>query len=218
MYKYLFSAGTAALFVSALALSAQDPEQPARPGSAKQPAATPSTGVTTEKAAPVDKNARRRSHGHCYLGVYTIPVEDLSRRVKKRLQIKEEDGVVVVEVMADSPAEEAGLRHGDVITHVNGKLIEDEEELVEDLNELGPGKNVTLSICRDGKKKELSAKLEEGTAQSFYGPTGEEGDPGAGAPMTVTSQERLRRIERLERKILKMEKRIEEMEREKKEK
>jgi hypothetical protein len=212
MYRYLLPTG-AAFLLGALTLSAQDREKPATPDLPRPAAASPKKGVTPDRDIPADKAPRRRAHSRVYLGVYTIPVEDMSRRVKKRLNIKEEDGVVVVEVMPDSPADEAGLRHGDVITHVNGKLIEDEDELCEDLNEMGPGKKVTLTVFREGKKKEVTAELEEGAGESPQGPFAENGGPApGGGAITTTSQERLRRIERLERKISRLEKRLEELE------
>jgi membrane-associated protease RseP (regulator of RpoE activity) len=201
-----------AFFWSAWAISAQNPDRArqAPPAPDKPKVVTPDRGVkdniTSDKPARPHK-ARKR----VYLGVYTVPVEDMSSRMRRRLQIKETEGVVVVEVMPDSPAEDAGLRHGDVITHVDGKRIENVEDLSKDLNQLGAGKEVKLSVIREGKKREMTAELEEGPAEAFS----ERGFGRGEAPEfdDQAANEGRQRIEQLERKISRLEKRLEELER-----
>jgi len=226
MYKLLLPAGMIALLLSALTLSAQvrqELPQPAAkqpPATAPQKTSTPDRGVTEtdktdkapSKAAKSDKQTRRRKHCHVYLGVCTTPVEELSNRMRRKLKLKETDGVIVVEVVPDSPAQEAGLKHGDVITHVNGKLVEDEDELCEDLDQLGPGKTVKLDVCRDGKKQEIKAELEEVPAQEHaqarFGP-----EPGAEERFPGRERELLERIDHLERRLYHLENRLQDMER-----
>jgi len=210
-----------ALLLSALTLSAQVRQElpqpaPKQTSTSAQPKTTaPDRGVIdTDKAPTKDakstKQAKRRRHSRVYLGVCTVPVEDMTSRMRRKLKIKEDDGVVVVEVMPDSPAEEAGLKHGDVITHVNGKLVEDEEELCDDLNRLGPDKPVKLDICRDGKKQQITATLEEGPAgeimPAHFAPGIEEGFRGR-------EHELLDRIDHLERRIYHLENRLQDVER-----
>lgn len=210
MTRLLSLLGGVALLCSASFLFAQVRDDAAPQQKAPPKAVAP---LPPDKATTTDKPTKRRSRSRVYLGVYTVPVEDLSGRVKKRFKIDGEDGVVVVEVMPDSPADDAGLRHGDVITHVNGRAVEDEEELSDDLNRLGPGKEVKLAICRDGKKQDVTAKLEEAPMHEPGGaPPGEEGFNQGGGQPAVSGQERLMRIERLERKIGRLEKRLAELE------
>jgi membrane-associated protease RseP (regulator of RpoE activity) len=216
MSRFLFSLGAIVLLLSALSLSAQVRDEPAPRQKPPPKAVAPDKGLAPpDKAVSPDQPTKRRSRSRCYLGVYTMPVEDLSSRVKKRFKIDGDDGVVVVEVMPDSPADDAGVRHGDVITHVNGKLVEDEDELSDDLNRLGPGKEVKLAVCRDGKKQEITAKLEEAPRHDDFGPPpgGDAGASPGGAPPSASAQERLQRIERLERKISRLEKRLADLER-----
>jgi membrane-associated protease RseP (regulator of RpoE activity) len=159
-----------ALAFSALSLFAQVRETPQPPAPPKQQTVTPDKGVTTDLPATPEKKTRR-SHKRVYLGVYTVRLEDMNSRTRRRLKLKHTEGVVVVEVMPDSLADEAGLRHGDVITNVNGKAVEDEVELRKDLNRQGPDKPVKLSILRDGQKRDITVKLEEGSAEEFAPPS-----------------------------------------------
>ncbi len=216
MSRLVLSVGMIALLLSVAALAAQvrEPRQTTAPlPQPQQKAVAPASGLPAVGKAAVDKNApadkqaqRRRSRNRVYLGVYTVPVEDMSKRTLKKLKLPSNDGVFVVEVMPDSPADEAGLRHGDVITHVNGKIVEDEEELSNDLHQLGAGKPVKLAVIRDGQKQEITAELEEGPAGEFSG-AGDEDEELMGM-----FHQNAQRIERLERKISRLEKRLAEME------
>src|SRR5690606_26335163 len=72
-----------------------------------------------------------------------------------------EEGIVIEEVLADSPAEEAGLEAGDVITAVNGEEVESASDVVEIVRGLQPGDTLTLDIERDGEAQTIEATLGE---------------------------------------------------------
>jgi C-terminal processing protease CtpA/Prc len=158
---------------------------------------------------PIDAPQRQRGAKRVYLGVFTVPVEDMTSGTRRKLKLPNSDGVFVIEVLPDSPAEKAGLKHGDVITHVNGKLVDDEDELVDDLNKAGAGKQVDLAVVREGKKQEIKAKLDEIPARALGGGAGPDE---AGDEVIGMCQENAERIEHLERRIMRLEKRLSEME------
>jgi S1-C subfamily serine protease len=60
-----------------------------------------------------------------------------------------QDGALVGEVQPDSPAAQAGIQPGDVITRVNGAPILDAEQLVDAVSNAGPGHELTLTIRRN---------------------------------------------------------------------
>ncbi|MGH7169750.1 MAG: S1C family serine protease [Gemmataceae bacterium] len=211
MSRFVLPAGMVALVLTALTVAAQvrqAPQQaPRAPAQAGRKALSPDKDLAPRKKASGDQKTHRRHR--VYLGVYTLPVEDLSSRSRKKMKLQSTEGVIVVEVMPDSPADEAGLRHGDVITHVNGKSVEDEDELSKDLNQLGAGKPVKLAVIRDGKKQEIKAELEEAPAFAFPGTGGhEEGID----EMMGMCHHNAQRIERLERQVSRLQKRLADME------
>jgi S1-C subfamily serine protease len=207
MNRFLLPTGMVALLVSALLFGAQVRRE-APPQSA--PAVNPQKALAPEKGgAPIDKNQQHHKAKRVYLGVFTVPVEDMTSGSRRKLKLPSSDGVFVIDVMPDSPAEQAGLKHGDVITHVNGKLVDDEDELVDDLNKAGAGKQIDLTVIREGKKQEMKAKLDEVPARAL----------GAGAAPDEAEEEVIgmlqqnsERIEHLERKISRLEKRLSELE------
>jgi S1-C subfamily serine protease len=87
-----------------------------------------------------------------------------------------QDGVLVIDVEAGSPADEAGLQGslertsiegqsmmigGDVIVALNGESIGSMEDLLAQLQQAEPGQTVTLTILRDGESMDLPVTLGE---------------------------------------------------------
>lgn len=77
------------------------------------------------------------------------------------LTVQAEDGVVkIVTPTADTPAWRAGLKSGDYITHINGKLIYGStlDEAVDQMRG-DPGTRITLTIVRPGRDKPFDLTL-----------------------------------------------------------
>jgi len=70
-------------------------------------------------------------------------------------------GVIVKEVIKNSPAETAGIKEGDIIIAVNGNNIPHLERLKEMILIEEPGNTINLKIIRGEKKLEIPVKLEE---------------------------------------------------------
>lgn len=62
-----------------------------------------------------------------------------------------EQAVVVRSVTLESPAAEAGLESGDVITEINGEPVADFESFIESIRNFEPGDEVTLTVYRNGE-------------------------------------------------------------------
>ena len=68
-------------------------------------------------------------------------------------------GIVIRSVVGGSPAEEAGLKTGDLILKANGKVIENTDVLGDVMAGLAPGNVMKLQVERDGWEKGLQVKL-----------------------------------------------------------
>ncbi|MHB1068123.1 MAG: S1C family serine protease [Candidatus Nanopelagicales bacterium] len=70
-----------------------------------------------------------------------------------------EGGAKVEGVNEGSPAQEAGLREGDVILRVNGRAIDDGVELVVEVRNHAPGDEVTIDYTRGGQERSTTLVL-----------------------------------------------------------
>ncbi len=77
------------------------------------------------------------------------------------LEVSEMGGYEVAKVIPGSPAEEAGIRSGDVLFAMNGIEIADENEeaLMEVKKGLSPGKSLDYTIKRDGYDRQVTVTL-----------------------------------------------------------
>ena len=94
-------------------------------------------------------------------GLSGLTVMDLSREIARQLGlIKDERGVVVVKVEAGSPAEEVGLRKGDVLQEVDRKKIEGLHDYNKAVAGVRSGDAVLLFVNRGGKKFYVTVKAD----------------------------------------------------------
>jgi C-terminal processing protease CtpA/Prc len=77
-------------------------------------------------------------------------------------------GVMVRNVVGNTPAERAGLKKGDVIVEIDGQPVESIRALREKLQQIDFGKQVSMSIVRDGAPQQLNITLEKGPEKAFY--------------------------------------------------
>ena len=93
-----------------------------------------------------------------YLGVLTT---DLSPEDAGRFDLPVDSGALVDQVVPGSPAREAGVRKGDIITALGDARIVGYGDLLGALRDHEPGDRVTLTIFRNTVEKKLEVKLGE---------------------------------------------------------
>jgi serine protease Do len=111
--------------------------------------------ASTAKAVIADLKA----HGHvdhAYLGVQ---VQALTRELADGLGLQSTDGALVDTVMPDSPASEAGLKPGDVITSVSGESVKASRGLARAIGMMAPDTKVTLNIVRHRQAQKITLAL-----------------------------------------------------------
>jgi serine protease Do len=91
-----------------------------------------------------------------YLGVNIQPV---TAAIADSLSMKSAEGAIVDQVMPGTPAAEAGLKSGDVITKLDGKDVQDASDLSLRVASFKPGAKVEMTYMRDGVEKTVEVTL-----------------------------------------------------------
>ncbi len=89
-----------------------------------------------------------------------VSVQDLSYELSKTMGIEGTRGALVSEVIKGSPADKAGLKQGDVVVAYNGKEMRDAAQLRNEAASTPIGKAATVTVIRDGKKREIPVRIE----------------------------------------------------------
>ena len=101
----------------------------------------------------IEKGEVRRA----YLGV---SITEVNNQVADRLNLKVHEGVVVRNVIPNSPAEVAGLEEGDVILKLHGKSVSSPRDLQGIVEQLNVDEKYPVDILRNGKRVELSIPMQ----------------------------------------------------------
>ena len=88
-----------------------------------------------------------------------IGIQDLTDELRTYFSVDAYGGAVVTSVQPDGPAEQAGIKPGDVITTVNGQPVGDTRELVQTIAGQRAGSDAELGVCRYGEEMTITARL-----------------------------------------------------------
>jgi serine protease Do len=100
-------------------------------------------------------------HGKVVRGYLGVSIQDLNQDLAKSFGITNAKGALVSDVRDESPAGQAGLRQGDIITTYQGSPIDDAVALQREVTKTPVGTSVTLKVVRDGHEMDLTVKIGE---------------------------------------------------------
>ena len=122
-------------------------------------------------------------HGKVVRGWLGVSIQDLSPELAPQFGVPEPKGVLINEIMDDSPAKRAGLERGDVIVEYDGKSVENAAQLRNAVAQTVVGKKVVVKFMRDKKSRTAEVAIVEqpkNVAQAGNEDAGE-GSPSSGA-------------------------------------
>lgn len=93
-----------------------------------------------------------------YLGII---MQEVDKEIAEALNLDQVQGVLVSDVLKDSPAEKAGIKQGDIILSYNDKIVKNINSFRNDIAFLAPQDLVNLKIMRNGKELEALVTLEK---------------------------------------------------------
>ena len=84
-----------------------------------------------------------------------------TERIARTYDLPVDQGLYIASVGSNTPAEEAGLRQSDIITHIGDQFLDEEHPFVNVLYTYSPGDTTILSIIRDGSSLEIPVTFSE---------------------------------------------------------
>jgi Do/DeqQ family serine protease len=107
----------------------------------------------------VDAMRQLIASGHVQHGSLGLQAQTLTPEISSMLQTKLQQGAVVTDVQPQSPAEEAGIQPGDVITSIDGRPVNSDNDLynIEGITKIGS--TLELKLQREGKMLTVRTRL-----------------------------------------------------------
>lgn len=100
------------------------------------------------------------NEGRVQRGYLGVALQPLDPELHKSLGLpRDVTGSLVARVVKNGPADRAGLRAGDVITGLDGRIVKADSDVVNAIGLMKPGTKSELMIYRDGKKKTLTVTV-----------------------------------------------------------
>ena len=98
-----------------------------------------------------------------------IMIQDLNDQLGEYFGVKDGKGVLITEVIEKSPAEEAGLKAGDVILGIDNLPVENTNDLLKVTSEKEKGDRVELKVLRDKRTQKFNLEIkEDDSSTKFY--------------------------------------------------
>ena len=100
-------------------------------------------------------------NGKVVRGYMGVMIQEVTPQLAQAFGLRDAQGALVGDVSEGSPAAQAGLVKGDIITQLNGESFTDSRELRLKISQLAPGATVKLKVLRAGQEREVSVTLGE---------------------------------------------------------
>ena len=135
-----------------------------------------------------------KQYGVVQRAVLGVQIQEITDQLQKEKKLPTLQGAYIAKVVQGSAAEQAGMREGDVVTHINDQRIKSGSELQEHIGRCRPGDKVELTIIRDGKNLTLTAELRNKNGNTSIVEKGKSLSAALGAELEVISAAEIRQL------------------------
>ena len=105
--------------------------------------------------------------GKVVRGWLGVMIQDLNGDLARSFGFDGDDGVLIGDVLADGPAERAGLQAGDIVVALDGEPVHDMNRFRNRVAAVRPGATVELDLFRDGDAKHVTVEIGELESRSL---------------------------------------------------
>jgi len=109
-----------------------------------------------------------------------VTIQDVDKNLAESFGLDRPRGALIAQVAKDGPADDAGLREGDVIVAFDGKDIPTSSHLPHVVGLIAPGSRVSVDIMRDRKQRTIKVKVGGLDADDSYSLRGGDASEGQG--------------------------------------
>jgi len=102
-----------------------------------------------------------KTKGTVVRGWLGVLIQKITPDLAKSFDLSESEGALVSDVVANGPADKAGIKRGDVIIEYEGKKIKSMEMLPRVVAVTKPGTRVNITVLRNGTKKKFKVTIEQ---------------------------------------------------------
>ncbi len=88
-----------------------------------------------------------------------VAVQDINSELAESLKLAEARGTLITEVFGGTPADQGGMRAGDVLIAVDGKPVTDSANMLALISAIAPGSGAALKVIRAQKELELKVTV-----------------------------------------------------------
>jgi serine protease Do len=103
--------------------------------------------------------ASLRQNGTVTRGYLGVQIQPVTAEIQESLNLKTQEGALVGEVQPGLPADQAGIKSGDIIVDVDGTQIKTVRELQRKIAAFRPDQTVKIKVIRGGKEQTIEVKL-----------------------------------------------------------
>lgn len=101
------------------------------------------------------------NNGRVVRGYIGVKLQSLDDNLSKAFDLPPNSGAIVSEIVPGSPAAEAGLKPGDILTEIDGRKFSDPRVLRLTVSQTPPGTRISLKYLREGKERSVTFALKE---------------------------------------------------------
>jgi len=105
-----------------------------------------------------------KSHGKVSRGLLSIKIQEITPQIAEAMNLKTEEGVLVVEADPKGAGSKAGLKPGDIIMQIGDVKVTNSRKLQILVAETPVNSIIKIDVLRNGEKKQLECKLIEDVA------------------------------------------------------
>ena len=116
-------------------------------------------------AIPIDEASRvseqLRANGRVIRGRIGVQIATVTKEVAEAIGLGRPTGALVQSVEAGAPAEKGGVEAGDIITKVDGRVVDKSGDLPRIIGGTKPGQRIAVQVFRRGASRELQLTVGE---------------------------------------------------------